>query len=90
MVGLDQLTRLIRRFSVEQQQVPKDLTELVALKYLEAVPPAPVGQKFVIDRWKVEVRLEPVNLEPNGAVEVRKPNLRSPLVSNPDGKPGVV
>lgn len=64
-VGLDQLTRLVRRFSVEQQQVPKDLAELVSLKYLEAIPTAPAGEKFVIDRRTVEVRLEPADsLEP--------------------------
>jgi len=55
---LDHLTRLVRRYSVEQQQVPKQLIELVSLNYLEAVPVAPQGQKFVIDRKRVEVRLE--------------------------------
>lgn len=57
-VDLGHLTRLLRRYTVEQQQVPKDLLELVALKYLAAIPVAPPGQKFVIDRRKVEVRLE--------------------------------
>ena len=55
---LDYLTRLVRRFSVEQQQVPKDLSELMALNYIEQVPVPPDGQKFVIDRKVVEVRLE--------------------------------
>jgi hypothetical protein len=55
---LDHLTRLVRRYSVEQQQVPKSLIELVSLKYLEAVPVAPPGHKFIIDRKRVEVRLE--------------------------------
>lgn len=57
-VELHRLTSLVRRYSVEQQQVPKDLDDLVALKYLEAIPLAPPGQKFVIDRKGVEVRLE--------------------------------
>lgn len=57
-VDLGHLTRLVRRYTVEQQQVPKDLFDLVALKYLAAVPAAPQGQKFVIDRRRVEVRLE--------------------------------
>ena len=55
---LERLTRLVRRYSIEQQQVPKSLIDLVLLKYLEAVPVAPPGQNFVIDRKLVEVRLE--------------------------------
>ena len=55
---LERLTHLVRRYAIEQQQVPRNLFELVSLKYLEAVPIAPPGQKFVIDRKKVEVRLE--------------------------------
>ena len=55
---LDYLTRLVRRYSVEKQQVPRDLLDLVTQKYLEAIPIAPAGQKFIIDRRTVEVRLE--------------------------------
>ncbi len=55
---LGRLTRLVRRYAVEQQQVPKELGDLVNLKYLEAIPVPPPGQKFVIDRRRVEVRLE--------------------------------
>jgi hypothetical protein len=55
---LDRLTSLVRRYSVEQQQVPKSLIDLVSLKYLEIIPAAPPGQRFVIDRKRVEVRLE--------------------------------
>jgi len=55
---LGHLTRLVRRYTVEQQQVPKDLVDLVALNYLTALPIAPSGQRYVIDRTKVEVRLE--------------------------------
>jgi hypothetical protein len=57
-LDLDQLTRLVRRYSVEQQQVPKDLAELVALKYLDTLPNPPDGQRYVIDRKTAEVRLE--------------------------------
>ncbi len=57
-IDLSQLTRLVRRYTVEQQQVPKDLLELVALKYLASVPVAPQGHRFVIDRRRVEVKLE--------------------------------
>jgi hypothetical protein len=52
------LTRLVRRYTVEQQQVPRDLLDLVALKYLPAAPEPPAGRRFIIDRRKVEVRLE--------------------------------
>jgi hypothetical protein len=57
-VDLGHLTRLARRYTVEQQQVPKDLLDLVALKYIAAIPVAPQGHRFVIDRTRVEVRLE--------------------------------
>ena len=57
-VDLGHLTGLLRRYAVEQQQVPKDLFDLVALKYLPTIPIAPKGRKFVIDRRRVEVRLE--------------------------------
>ena len=86
-VSLDELTRLIRRFSVEQQQVPRDLAELVTLNYLEAVPPAPTGKKFVIDRRQVEVRLEPAEVDPNGKTEEPNPNLRCGIASNLDENP---
>ena len=57
-VDLGHLTRLVRRYAVEQQQVPKDILDLVTLKYLASIPVPPQGQKFVIDRRKVEVKLE--------------------------------
>jgi len=55
---LAHLTRLLRRYAVEQQQVPKDLLDLVTLKYLVSIPVPPQGQRFVIDRRRVEVKLE--------------------------------
>jgi hypothetical protein len=55
---LKELTRLVRRYAVEQQQVPKDLLDLVTLKYIDAIPAPPAGQKLVLDRKRVEVRLE--------------------------------
>jgi len=55
---LAELTRLVRRFSVEQQKIPQQLEDLVALNYLAAVPTPPPGRKFVVDRKRVEVRLE--------------------------------
>jgi hypothetical protein len=57
-VDLGHLTRLLRRYTVEQQQVPNDILDLVTHNYLAAIPVAPQGQRFVIDRKSVEVRLE--------------------------------
>ena len=56
-VDLGELTQLVRRYTVEQQQVPRDLLDLVARKYLAAVPCPPQGKQFVIDRKVVEVKL---------------------------------
>jgi hypothetical protein len=57
-LDLEQLTHLVRRYSIEQQQVPKDLEDLVAMKYLDSLPSAPEGHRFVVDRKTAEVRLD--------------------------------
>jgi hypothetical protein len=57
-VDVRYLTQMVRRYTVEQQQVPKDLVDLVTLRYLAAIPVPPDGQRFVIDRTRVEVHLE--------------------------------
>lgn len=57
-VDLKFLTSVVRRYTVERQQVPRDLVDLVTQRYLDNLPTAPVGQRFVIDRKAVEVRLE--------------------------------
>ena len=82
--ALDQLTLLVRRFSVEQQQVPKDLAELVALNYLEALPPAPSGKKFVIDRRKVKVRLDPADVGFASSTAKPNPGVRPGMAPKPD------
>ncbi len=46
---LAELTQTVRKFAVEQRQVPKTLDELVARGYLETIPAAPQGKKFTID-----------------------------------------
>lgn len=79
---LEQLTRVVRRFTVEQQQVPKDLTALVTLKYLGVVPQAPSGKRYVIDRRKVEVRLEPVEVDHKRGITESNSRLRSPIASD--------
>ena len=45
-----ELTQAVRKYSVEQRRVPKNLGELVANGYLISVPPAPAGKKFAIDK----------------------------------------
>jgi hypothetical protein len=55
---LDQLTQLLRRFSVEHRRVPQSLNEVVAAGYLAALPPAPPGKQFAIDGKHLQVVLE--------------------------------
>lgn len=47
---LASLTQAVRRYGVEQRRVPGSLEELVTAGYLAGVPPAPPGQKFVINK----------------------------------------
>ena len=47
---LKELTQAVRKFSVEQRRVPKNLEELVANGYLPGVPSAPAGKQFAIDK----------------------------------------
>lgn len=55
---LDQLTQVLRRFSVEHRRVPQSLNEVVAAGYLTGLPPAPPGKQFAIDGKHVQVVLE--------------------------------
>jgi competence protein ComGC len=54
---LGQLTQTLRKYSAEEQRVPKSLQELVAAGYLPAVPAAPNGKRFEINEKRVEVIL---------------------------------
>jgi hypothetical protein len=47
---LTELTQKVRRYGLEQRQVPKNLEELVSKGYLPAVPKAPPGKKFAINK----------------------------------------
>jgi competence protein ComGC len=49
------LTQALRKFSVERQQVPTSLNELVATGYLQKLPPPPPGKMFRIDTKNVRV-----------------------------------
>ena len=48
-VDLSALTKAIQMFQVEQGRLPKDLNELVSMKYIPKIPDAPVGQKIDYD-----------------------------------------
>jgi len=48
-VDLSALTKAIQMFQVEQGRLPKDLNELVSMKYIPKIPEAPVGQKIDYD-----------------------------------------
>jgi hypothetical protein len=54
---LDQLTQVLRKYSVENRRVPASLDEVVAAGYLKGMPPAPAGKKFAIEPKKVQVIL---------------------------------
>ena len=54
---LDQLTQVLRKYSVENRQVPKSLDEVVSAGYLKEMPAAPAGKKFAIEPRKVQVVL---------------------------------
>jgi hypothetical protein len=47
---LAELTQAVRRYGMEQQQVPASLDDLVARGYLSQVPEAPRGQRFRINK----------------------------------------
>jgi hypothetical protein len=53
---LADLTQMVRRYGMEQQQAPATLQDLVAKGYLSGIPPAPAGKKFAINQ-KLEVYL---------------------------------
>ena len=43
------LTQAIQLFQVQEDRLPKDLNELVELKYIAAIPQAPRGKRIVYD-----------------------------------------
>ena len=46
-VDVAALTKAIQMFQVDQGRLPKDLNELVAMKYIPKIPDAPFGKKIV-------------------------------------------
>lgn len=51
------LTQAVRKYSAERRQVPKNLDEIVRAGYLQNLPAAPPGKKFVLDTKRLEVTL---------------------------------
>jgi hypothetical protein len=48
-VDVSAVTKAIQMFQVEQGRLPKDLNELVSMKYMPKIPDAPAGQKIDYD-----------------------------------------
>ncbi len=49
-VALNELTQAVRKYAAEQRRAPKELDELVTKGYLTAIPSAPAGKKFAINK----------------------------------------
>jgi hypothetical protein len=45
-----ELTQVVRKYAAEKQRAPKSFDEIVAAGYLSAVPEAPAGKTFAIDK----------------------------------------
>jgi hypothetical protein len=45
-----ELTQVVRKYAAEKQRAPKSFDEIVAAGYLPAVPEAPAGKTFAIDK----------------------------------------
>lgn len=58
--ALNALTQAVRKFTFEKRQAPTSLEELATAGYVQAVPAAPVGKKYVINPKRMVVEL--VNL----------------------------
>jgi hypothetical protein len=54
---LAELTQALRKYSFEQQRLPKTFSEVVAAGYVKNMPQAPPGRKFEIDPKTVQVVL---------------------------------
>ena len=52
------LNKAIMMFQVQEGQLPKDLDELVAKKYIPLIPTPPVGSKLVYNATKGVVTVE--------------------------------
>jgi competence protein ComGC len=44
-----ELTKQVRRYSLEKRKLPEKMEDLVTAGYIKSVPPAPAGKKYAID-----------------------------------------
>jgi hypothetical protein len=51
------LQKTIDLFNAQEDRFPKDLNELVTMKYLPAIPPAPYGMKIQYDAASGQVKI---------------------------------
>ncbi len=49
-LALNELTQAVRKYAAEQRRAPGTLDELVTKGYLAAIPSAPPGKKFAINK----------------------------------------
>ncbi|HEX5218430.1 MAG TPA: hypothetical protein VFZ59_02595 [Verrucomicrobiae bacterium] len=52
---LAELTKQVRRYSIEKRKLPQSVEDLVTAGYIQAVPPAPTGKKYAIDTDRAQV-----------------------------------
>jgi hypothetical protein len=57
VVDVASLNKAVQLFGAQEGRLPKDLGELVTLKYLPALPPAPTGTKLAYDPKTGEVNV---------------------------------
>ena len=51
------LNKAVQLFGAQEGRLPKDLDELVTLKYIPAIPPAPNGMKIEYDAKSGDVKV---------------------------------
>ena len=54
---LAELTRQVRRYSIEKRKLPQSVGDLVTAGYIQSVPPAPTGKKYAIDADRAQAIL---------------------------------
>jgi len=54
---LVELTKQVRRYSLEKRKLPQSMEDLVSAGYIRSVPPAPTGKKYAIDADRAQAVL---------------------------------
>ncbi|MCU0770331.1 MAG: hypothetical protein MUE94_00985 [Verrucomicrobia bacterium] len=58
-VDISSLTQAVQMFQVSEGRLPKDLNELVTMKYIAKIPAAPYGKKIVYNPATGQVSVVP-------------------------------